>query len=122
MIPVKVSVGSDRTRLMDIPGLIEVLGQAYLVEVVEDPHVGLGRADHADTAAAMTELQRGFMRIRGNAEQSEDCMRDTVLHETLHCVSHLAGLDLEEETIAPLAAALLQVLRANPELVACLVS
>lgn len=59
-------------------------------------------------------------------DQSPGALRDTVLHEVLHCVVDLAGFsqeweDKEEGIVNRLTPVLLQVLRGNPKLVAYLV-
>lgn len=104
-----------------LPAEITVLGHRYHVSVIEDPDTALGRAD-AGQALGLTELNRGYIRLRGGGEQSEDSARDTLLHEVMHVVAYLSGASLEEEQVGPLSTVLLHTLRTNPELVAAIIS
>lgn len=63
--------------------------------------------------------------------QASDQMADTVLHETLHAIVRMVGLnsgdeewgyDREENVVSRLAPALLDLLRRNPDLVTFLTS
>lgn len=122
MQPVLTSVGSRQTRISEVPTSIEVMGQRYVVEVVEDHQVALDRfAVGVEHAVGLTDLYRGTMKIRGGAEQSPDALADTLLHEVLHTVAHLLKVEMEEDAVAAVSTGLLQTLRANPDLVRCLV-
>lgn len=114
---------ADTRPALQLPGEITVLGHRYRVEVIDDPDVALGRTDQNDhDALGLTDLNRGYIRIRGGGEQSEDAVRDTILHETLHAVAYLAGAHITEEQLGPIATVLLHTLRTNPLLVAALIS
>lgn len=121
MTSVLVSVGSDRTKLVEVPDRLDILGQTFLVEVVSDRDRPLGRIDGGDEAVGLSHLLRGYIVIRGGGEQGEDCLRDTVLHEVIHCIAHLVHVDVDEEGVAALTTGLIQVLRANPGLYQTLV-
>lgn len=78
--------------------------------VREDRKEMFGRTDHV------------ALHIILEPSQSEARMRDTVLHEVLHTLTTLTGLDIElgqdeEGAVNRLAPALLDVLRRNPALV-----
>lgn len=63
------------------------------------------------------------MRVTLNPKNSADRQRDTLLHEALHTVLDLVGLnqdlgaEMEERVVNRLAPALLDLLRRNPRLV-----
>lgn len=106
-----------------LPAEIIVLGHRYHVSVIEDPDVALGRTHANDhDALGLTDLNRGYTRIRGGGEQSEDTVRDTMLHETMHMVAYHMGVTLDEDDLGRLATGLLLTLRTNPELLAALIS
>lgn len=106
---------------LQLPSELMILGHRYHLSVVEDPNVTLGRSDAGD-ALGMTDLNRGLMRFRGGGEQSEDSVRDTLLHEVLHAVNYHMACDIHEDNIGRVATGLLAALRANPSLVAALIS
>ena len=66
------------------------------------------------------------MRITLNPKNSPDRQRDTLMHESLHAILDLAGLnqdlgqEMEERVVNRLAPVLLDALRRNPRLVAYL--
>lgn len=65
--------------------------------------------------------------INVNPGQEKDSLADTILHEILHAVIYISGLqkrfegNSEEELITPMATTLLDTLRRNPKLVDFLV-
>lgn len=69
--------------------------------------------------------QHHTLQITVNDDVAEQVIRDTLLHEVLHCIwndAGMAGLEMtEEEIIGCLTPRLVSVLRVNPELIAYLV-
>lgn len=112
----------DTRPVLMLPHEIVVMGHRYHIEVVENRDDSLGRTHGAETALGLTELNTGKIRIRGGGEQSEDAVRDTLLHEVMHIVAHLMCEGLDEETVGRMSTGLLLTLRSNPQLVAALIS
>ena len=117
---------------MNPPDIIEVMGQRFRLEAVADPTYSVHRS--ADGGAqGLADVYEGRIRYRPEGpDSSKDNERDTVLHEAVHLLMRLLGLEhvLDgehnanggEALVAPLSTALLATLRANPELVRYLLS
>lgn len=99
------------------------------------PFVYTVSSDQAEMAAAVREDRKEMfgrtdhaaLRILLEPTQTEPRMRDTLLHEVLHTLTTLTGLDMElgqdeEGMVNRMAPALLDVMRRNPQLVAYLTS
>lgn len=101
---------------MKVPRSVRVLGQTYLIEVIDDGRpLGAG-----DPGAALGWSDHNLQLIRLNDLQSDDSLRDTLLHEALHCIAHLTATELDEGAVTRLSTALLETLRSNPKLVRAL--
>lgn len=95
---------------MDVPAGVLVLGQ--LVLVVEP--------ERMSDENKLGEFFLRRLRIEVRADQADGSKRDTVLHEVLHAIHSLLGMEVEESLVHALTPVLLDVLRANPELVSFL--
>lgn len=96
---------------MSRPDAVVVLGQPFSIEyVAAGAFAGetYGRTDHA--------LQRITVRTDCSPHQE----RDTVMHELLHAAGDIVGQSLGETVVGAIAPVLLDVLRANPAVVAYL--
>lgn len=87
-------------------GAIRILGREYQTTAV--------------APSAMTNLEMGLcdnksQNIFYSTDQSELELADTILHETLHAIDYIAGLDMSEHQVRHLAACLVGVLQDNPE-------
>ena len=100
---------------MSLPESITILGQPFAVRLV--PRGELPR----DGDMATSDLRRQLIRIVDDHGPTQE--RDTVLHEVLHMVARLGDLEqrkLDERAINVFSTVLLDCLRRNPPLVACL--
>jgi len=102
---------------MQPPKRVRVGATTYTVQVTGKTLL-YGETDHLQTE------------IRLNSGQSQDSLRDTVLHEVLHAVLWISGAnklltlddDAEERLTRLLAPWLLTLLRDNPRLLAFLIA
>lgn len=90
------------------PPHIRVIGKD--VEVVED-------SDALHDEDRVGDYMEQRQRIRYSRNQTDDQLRDTVLHEVIHVVEQCMQLDLEEQQVAGLATGLYAVFRDNPEFI-----
>ncbi|MDA3730059.1 hypothetical protein PBV87_00840 [Niameybacter massiliensis] len=60
--------------------------------------------------------------IRLNVSNTEDQMRATVVHEILHGIENMYGIDLGEEVVTKLGNALYTLVKDNPKLIGGLIS
>lgn len=101
---------------MKRPARIRLLGKPFSVDFVALDHPGL-RDSPEDTEPGMgrqeTDNQRIFIR-EGQPLESE---QDTVLHEVIHCIEEMLGLDMTEEQVTKLAMGLLAAIKDNPSFV-----
>lgn len=110
-----------------LPDSVVVCGQRFEVKLVDDPDEAIARGTNHGTLGA-THVDKGLIRLRGGGEQSEDQMRDTMLHEVLHAVVRLTYQEKsfaksdDEDAVGAIATHLLDTLRRNPDLVAYLLS
>lgn len=117
---------------LNIPAVIEILGQRFTVHVVADPVAALDPTD-PETFQALGHCDRSRQRItlRGPDGLAEDAARAVLLHEVLHAIIGTGrippfhtdgghGHDSEEIIVASLAPLLLDTLRDNPDLVRAL--
>lgn len=114
---------------MSRPERIWVCGQPFTVKWVNEEAGRLHPDDSGTYNVGLTVVSEQVMAIRGvGVGQHQE--RDTVLHEILHAILKMTaqrdrfqGKDddnPEEEVVYSMAAALLAVLRQNPDLVAYL--
>lgn len=107
---------------MERPDQVELVGQPFVVQFVDESDDGLSKGDVIGVGRVRLTRQRILIAER-LAERQE---RDTLLHEVLHGLFGLVGLisdDSEEERIVgTLTPLLLDTLRRNPQLVEYLVA
>ncbi len=107
------------------PNHVYVLGQMFSIEYHVDPNApiiwgGEEEMKVGDEAMGYTNTVMQEIVSRGVPACGPDQERDTLMHETLHAIFALTGLDLEqddaktESMISRLSPALLDVLRSNP--------
>lgn len=96
---------------MNPPGTIDVGPHRYRVVV---DHDGLLDSDHKAGHCSASRLV-----IAVDADQEPSQMADTVVHEVVHALLAVSGLDddIEERVCLALGPGLLGVLQDNPELV-----
>lgn len=108
--------------MSELPESVVVCGQRFEVRVIDDPDEGIARGTNHGALGA-THVDKGIMRLRGGGEQSDDQLRDTMLHEVLHAVVRLTyseksyAKEDEEPAVGVLATHLLDTFRRNPGLV-----
>lgn len=111
---------------LQIPRVIRVLGQEFMVRVVSRDEAISRDATHS--TIGQTNLNLQTITIRGPEDLSPHQAADTLLHEVLHCVVYLFNLnpyineDADEDFVHAMAPALLHTLRENPALVEALMS
>lgn len=97
---------------MNAPTSVKVLGQMFAIEYVEVPEVSLSKGE----AYGRTHFAR--QRLFIDASLAPDQLRDTLLHEILHCCLLIVGMDdtdiAGERGVAAITPVLLDVLRTNP--------
>jgi hypothetical protein len=108
---------------MQLPQTVQVGPYRYRLEV-DGAAIAQARSEERDDRVGHHDAKAS--RLVVDPDQSADCVADTVLHELLHAIWFMAGLQqgraapYEESVVATLSPALLDTLRRNPELVAFL--
>lgn len=106
---------------MELPS--EVIVGPYRYAVLTDEMAVERARVKAEHAEVYGLLDSSATTITLDPAQSADCLADTLLHEVLHAVWRLVGLDdgpterYEERVARAMAPTLLDTLRRNPELV-----
>lgn len=90
------------------PAKVRILGKDYKVTYTSGEPVHDDAQGHCDYLKLKISVREGL------APTEE---RSTVLHETLHCISHAMGLHFSESKIERLETGLLALLVDNPQLV-----
>ncbi len=85
---------------------IRILGRRYTLKLVPksalEPRL-VGAVDHASGEIEICE------------SLAPDMRRETVLHEVLHAIEHIMGLENDERHVIAVSAALWAIAQANPE-------
>jgi hypothetical protein len=112
--PTAVSLPETKKVAEEIvfPGTLNILGKRWPVEWVVNPD------DFSDSEDGDGETVFRTQTIRVKENQPFDAERDTVIHEILHALDNTLRLGLRHKQVYRLAAALYQLMRANPDLVA----
>lgn len=84
---------------------------------VNRDQAALDREAHSSARAIDGFVQRSRLEIVVSPDLAADYEREVVLHEVLHTVFGLVGLDDEEDPVRRIAPVLLDVLQRNPDLV-----
>lgn len=87
-----------------LPPGIRILGKRWTVR-------------HKRVKGDLGSCEIGHTRLNINPDQSDDSMRDTVLHEAIHGIEDEMGLRMSERQVAGMAVGILALLRDNPGLV-----
>ena len=110
---------------LQIPAVVRILGQEFLVRVVPRDEAVSRHAVHETVGQTDLNLQR--IAIRGPEDLSPHQAVETLLHEVLHGVVYLFNLGeyLREDSssegfVRALSPALMHTLRDNPQLVEAL--
>jgi len=105
-----------------VPTTVRVAGQPFAVRIVPSGEA-LSRGVSGDTIGHMDSGHQ-VISLYGPDVLSTACAVDTLLHEVLHAIIavHAIVLEDDEELVSRLSPALLDTLRANPDLVAALLS
>lgn len=90
-----------------------VVGQPYTIDYVPGPPKGMTLDAWANTDTGTAKVQV----VDGQAPHAE---RDAVLHEVLHAVLLVMGLERNESLVSTVTPVLLDVLRSNKALAAYL--
>lgn len=103
-----------------LPSTITVGARTYSVS--DDTNVVNAYGRSAETAGLYGATDHRSLVIAIDPNQAADQLRDTLLHEALHCCTNLAAIDVappdtEEELVARLTPPLLAMLRDNREFV-----
>jgi hypothetical protein len=88
---------------------------------------------HSDDFGGLSDHEPMVIRMRATDARSEDSLRETLLHEVLHCVGAVIGINhftpvaddennAEEKIVTMTSPTLLGVLRDNPGVLAYLIS
>lgn len=110
---------------MKLPKSVKVGPAVYSVSADEKELLAACREERSDLLGRTEHRQT---RILLRPDQSPSCMRDTLLHECLHAVFEMTGIatevgpDDEEKFVRRLTPAILDMLRSNAPLLACLVA
>lgn len=106
------------------PKVVELVGQRF--DVVLAPRWSEALNAHRSDPIGIGTSQIDAQRITIADNVGPDQIRDTLLHEILHCLGGTIGLfddgKVEERVIAALSPLVLDALRRNPELVRFLVA
>lgn len=87
------------------PRFVDVVGKRYSIEPMEG---GPG----SGPIGLCVDTQ---CKILYTADQADQQLQDTVLHELLHAIDYAMALELTERQVQAMSAGVLQVLQANPE-------
>lgn len=119
----------ENLAVSGLPTRIVIAGHTFEVREVSDPTEGLHRHGTHEKVG-LTDMSAGRIIVRTGPENSAHNARDTTLHEVIHAVLSLAGLDeqvdvfksarMSERLVEVLATHLLDTLRRNAELSAYL--
>lgn len=98
------------------PSKVKVLGQQYTIDWIDSGDVETTPGITKDMVLGQLSASRQWIAIR--KDQGKDQLRDTLLHELLHCCYYMMKGDTgDEETIGMIAPVLLDLLRSNPQVV-----
>lgn len=94
------------TKLVKRPDSVRVAGRDYSIDYVLPHPLGTEATGICDNMAQKIVCLEGLTPLEEG---------DTVLHEVIHAVDFVAGLDLQERQVRHLATILLGVLQDNPQ-------
>lgn len=104
--------------MVELPAAVTVGPHRFEIRTDDDTRRQL------DGNGKLGETHADLLIINVNTDRPGTAVAETVLHEVLHAVWHVAGIaaeyDTEELVVNAMAPTLLQVLRSNPEMVAAL--
>lgn len=100
------------------PTAVTILGQHFTVDWISETEVTTRPRITSDVKAGRSSV--AYQWIAVDTEQGPDQLRDTLLHEVIHCCLGVLRLEPDEGLVEALTPVLLDALRANPELVAWL--
>jgi hypothetical protein len=101
---------SDTTQtpqLQDPPHRIDVLGKKFRIKKMSP--------DYEPNADGLMELDKQILWYR--EKESLSYNQDTVLHELIHAADETLHLGMKEQQVHQLAAALLAIIKHNPDFV-----
>lgn len=110
---------------MKLPAKVKVGPFTY--KVTSDRH-DMNQRCRDESTDLLGHCDRRMGVISVEPQQSLEQKRDTLLHEVLHAITDMTGIEaemsneLEEQIVRRLSPVLLEVLRKNPKLVAFLVA
>jgi hypothetical protein len=96
----------DSMEMFVLPEVIQILGKPY--------HIIWKDKDWGEEHLGSVKLSD--LKILLYTHQPEPEMRDTILHEIIHCVNSIADLGLKERQVSVISSLLLCVAKENPEL------
>lgn len=101
---------------MKIPSILKVGAARYRVKYEKEAFVATddpkGEAENVGEHVPCLRIIRLSKRSH-HKKIPEESMADTFLHEALHAVSRVYGIDLKESQVSGLAGGLMQVIRDN---------
>lgn len=91
---------------------INILGYQFQIKwgTNEEIQEFLGVRNDNDYGGAINYYQQIIL-LNKESEQSDESRLETIIHECVHGVSHLMGLDLEEEVVEKLGVGLMTVFK-----------